>query len=347
MNPSYASLKINSQHKNPIAFIASEGKIYVLRKLVITEDMFLPENFTVNLSTVNSILAKVAMYSLKPEERVLEADLSKIDMDAWREKYNVFDQYSIWNLLSVEERDNLTIALVFKIKASQFLPLPIASIPLGAKRFFHKQRGREENIHCTVQFVGSLQIMENVYRPITKLTNYIPRPKPAPFSEEETLEMYRQIDLFHAKMKEKNPYFPHSKPIPVPIFQSSVYATFQNEHYLLPQLVFTERKLDFKANSNSHTPLSIDLAKIELIKILYPDVALDERIQQAFLQPVDFLQWQEQRIGKGSFLDLNEQDRDLVTLYSLFCLFSPFLPKPIPVSRNGFERVVDYCVFIE
>lgn len=155
INPTYASLKTGSQQKNPITFVSCGLKVYVLRKLLLTEDIDLPSEVTVDLSEVHTILKTTGKYGIRIDERVQEATLSKTEFEDWCMRYNVNPNTSMYNLLSPESRTTLTLNHIFKTKPGTFLPTPIAVLnkPNDSK-FWHKQRGRFENVNCRVVFTG-------------------------------------------------------------------------------------------------------------------------------------------------------------------------------------------------
>lgn len=155
INPTYASLKTGSQQKNPITFVACGLKVYVLRKLLLTEEVDLPPEVIVDLSVAHAILKNTGLYGIRIDERVQEATLSKTEFEDWCMRYNVNYNTSMYNLLSAESRTAITLNHIFKTKPGTFLPTPIAILNSTSDiKFFHKQRGRFESINSRVVFTG-------------------------------------------------------------------------------------------------------------------------------------------------------------------------------------------------
>ena len=155
INPTYASLKTGSQQKNPITFVACGLKVYVLRKLLLTEDVDLPAEVTVDLGEAHTILKTIDKYGIRVDERVQEATLSKNEFEDWCTRYNVNPNTSMYNLLTLESRTCITLNHIFKTKPGTFLPTSIAVLnsPVETK-FWHKQRGRFENVNSRILFTG-------------------------------------------------------------------------------------------------------------------------------------------------------------------------------------------------
>jgi len=147
-NPTLASLKTRSNQINPIAFVACSGRVYVLRKLLVTESQAMPPLTTICEKEALCLVNMMDRYRVKPEERVLKAITSKDEFLEWERK-NMFD--SIFDVLKENARNIVTLYMVFKHRPYLYLPTPIAIVQEGAKTFMHKTRGVQP-IHSWVVF---------------------------------------------------------------------------------------------------------------------------------------------------------------------------------------------------
>jgi hypothetical protein len=162
LNPTYASLKTGSQQKNPIAFIAFGTNVYVLRKLFVTEQLFLPNSATVDHIEAARILARLAKTNIRSDERAHQAHLSKSEFDLWQNRHNVSPSNSMYGALNEHERDTVTLHHIFKIRPSLFLSSPVATVRVDDTTFYHRQRGHREPIHCRIHFTGTFVTPDEV-----------------------------------------------------------------------------------------------------------------------------------------------------------------------------------------
>lgn len=325
LNPTYASLKTRSQQKNPIVFAAFGTNVFVMRKLIFTEEMSLPEIITIDIVEAEAIYRKLSSYGGRSDERAQEANLSQTDMQEWREKYNVYESASIYAMINQNERDIATLYHVFKLWPGRFLPNAIATTTTETQTsFWHKQRAREEPIHCRVVFTGALPVSPP--RIVSDNACYI-RPSPPYMSAEQFLDAQKEIA----------PY--------VPVFTSEVdfrsrrrvYVAIENDVFLIPLFILTENE--------THIPsqIIVDLDEVrQIIDVIRPmGLFIDERARKAVLTRDQFEEWaQERNICEETsiFTVLTEYSRDLLSLYWLFMkspLYKGIRPFPLAQIKPG------------
>ena len=68
--------------------------------------------------------------------------------------------------------------------------------------------------------------------------------------------------------------------------KSYIYISFQRNLYCIPHLVVTESRFD--PDCHESIAITIDLHRIRHILSSYPDLELDERVQQAYLSSSEF-----------------------------------------------------------
>lgn len=340
LNPTYASLKTGSQQKNPIVFVAYGTNVYVMRKLLFTEEILIPELVTVNLDMVGPILRKLAMCGARTDERVQEAILSNTDMQAWREKFNINDGKSLYTILSKDERDIVTLYHVFKLWPGRFVPHAIASIAESATSFHHKQRNRSEPVHCRVVFTGAVVEGVSVESQILDFprTNYVPPPKPV-ISADLQLEMNKileQQDLLHPRPGPKFDFYT----------QERVYVSCRNDIYCMPLLAITEDDTEIPSK------IVVDLDEVGLILEAVRDIGLyiDERANKAFFHSTRHEEWLAERhicAETSIYTIMTKYSRNLVTLYWFFYKSPAFEGKPEPIDKlDGIDDIACEIVFV-
>ena len=321
LNPTYASLKTRSQQKNPIVFAAFGTNVFVMRKLIFTEEMTLPEIITIDIVEAEAIYRKLSSYGGRSDERAQEANLSQTDMQDWREKYNVYESASIYAMINQNERDIATLYHVFKLWPGRFVPNAIATTTLDtATSFWHKQRAREEPIHCRVVFTGALPISSPLV--VSDNTCYI-RTSPPYMSAQQFLDAQKDIA----------PY--------VPFFSSDidfrsrkrVFVAIKNKVFFIPLLILSENE------TNIPKKITVDLNEVrQIIDIIRPmGLFIDERARKAVLTRDHFDEWMQDRNiceETSIFTALTEYSRDLLSIYWLF-MKSPLYKgiRPFPLAH--------------
>lgn len=313
LNPTYASLKTGSHQKNPIVFAACGKNVYVMRKLVFTEEVELPALITVDLPEAEKIFHKLMTFGARSDERAQEANLGNTEMQEWREKHNVYEKPSMYSILTQNERDKITLYHVFKLWPGKFVPHSIATVSDTATEFWHKQRGRKEPIHCRVVFTGELLPSAPKTSPTNTVLqdndhqmSYV-REKPQPFTEEQTQLMWDHL------LKWK----------PSPLSSSAeysqrerIYVACANNVYCVPLFALTEE-------SSPPSVITVDLNEVgDIVNTIRPlGFHLDERGRKATLTRDNFKIWADDRNiceETSIFSALTAYSRDLITIYWLF-----------------------------
>lgn len=159
--PQYASLK-NCNQVNPIAWIAVSDNnddglcsVYQIRKLIVvsTEGTPLPPVIDVSMQaalTACHVLTTQVRGHI--EENIVRANIGKEEYVLWMDSNHISWDRSIYQNMSPEEVNFISLHTYFKGFVSTGRPNVIAKVKKGAATFLHFQRG-EQPIHTWVNFI--------------------------------------------------------------------------------------------------------------------------------------------------------------------------------------------------